>query len=238
LKKAVIIGASSGIGRELAGVMADRGYTLGLAARRMELLTELQEELAGSVFLKRIDVSRPVVAMELLRDLIDDMGGTDTVIISAGICFHNCELDADKEIETVTVNSVGFAAMADVAFNYFCDKGTGHIAGISSFRAVRGGWSSPAYNASKAFVSNYLEGLRIKAAKIGRKIAVTEIRPGLVHTPMTKRKEGFLVAPVRIAAMQICNSIENKHKLAYVTRRYRLIAAVLSFMPYCIYRRI
>jgi short-subunit dehydrogenase len=238
MKKAVIIGASSGIGKELARVLTSGGYAVGLAARRLDILSEFQKELPANTHIKRIDISQPIEAMRLLTELIQDMGGADIVIICAGISSHNPDLNWENEINTINTNVVGFTAMANIAFKYFCENGTGHIVGISSFRALRGGWSSPAYNASKAFVSNYLEGLRVKSKKMGKNIFVTDIRPGLVETPMIGRKKSFFVAPVNKAALQIREAIENKESVAYITKRYRIIAYMMRYMPFSIYSRL
>ncbi|UFS71099.1 SDR family NAD(P)-dependent oxidoreductase [Geomonas sp. RF6] len=239
MKKAIIIGASSGIGRELATVMSRHGYVVGIAARRLELLRELQKELPTESHVKIIDVTRPAEAMAGVRELISEMGGTDAVVVSSGISIHNPPLRWESEKETLEVNVVGFTAMMNVAFNYFCERGGGHIVGISSFRGLRGGGSSPAYNASKAYQSNYLEGLRVKSRKLGKMIDVTDIRPGLVVTPMTAgRSENLLVAPVAKAARQIFQAIERHDTTCYVTKRYRLVACLLRAAPYSLYSRI
>jgi len=238
-KKAIIVGASSGMGRELARVMSVRGYAVGLAARRLPLLRELQAELPGESHAKMLDLSDPPGAMQALAELIEEMQGVDVVVVCSGISIHNPELAWESELETVEVNVVGFAAMVNVAFRYFCARGTGHVVGITSFRALRGGWSSPAYNASKAFQSNYLEGVRVKARKLGKRIDVSDIRPGLVLTPMTAgRRVGLLVAPVSRAARQIFRAIERREAVCYVTGRYSLVACLLRALPYSLYSRI
>jgi short-subunit dehydrogenase len=239
MPKAVVIGATSGIGKELAKVLSQNGFTLGITGRRSDLLFELKEELRTETYIKRIDISQPDNAMKLLAELITEMAGVDVIIISSGVCFDNQELDWNKEKATLDVNVSGFAAMANVAFNYFCKQGTGHIVGISSIRSHRGGWSAPAYNASKAFISNYLEGLRIKSNKMSINIHITDIKPGFVNTPMIKnRKNRFLVISVEKAANQIFNAIKNKKKSAYVTKQWALIAFLLKIMPYKIYKKL
>ena len=136
--------------------------------------------------------------MDLLDGLIQEMDGVDLVVISAGCGLFNPDLDFAKEKETIDVDVTGFAAMANVAFKHFIKQRAGHLVGISSIAALRGSESSPAYGASKAFVSNYLEGLRQKAHKLGLPITVTEIQPGFVDTAMTKGIKGlFWVASLR-----------------------------------------
>lgn len=238
MKKAIIIGASSGIGRELSKVLSQNGYILGLVGRRAELLESLQKEIRHNSFIMNIDVSKQDEAMVHLEDLINMMGGVDLIIISSGVGFINPELEWKDEKETIDVNVTGFAAMAGVSFKHFMKQGSGHIVGISSVAALRGAGEAPAYNASKAFVSNYLEGLRQKAAKAGTTIAITDIQPGFVDTAMAKGEGLFWVAPPEKAAYQIYNAIVGRKKRAYVTRRWRLIAWLLKTIPDWIYNKL
>lgn len=238
MKKAIIIGASSGIGRELAKVLSQNGYIMGLVGRRAALLESLQKEIRHKSFVKNIDVSRQDEAMSHLEDLINVMGGVDLVVISSGVGFINPELEWKDEKETIEVNVAGFAAMAGVSFKHFLKHGSGHIVGISSVAALRGAGEAPAYNASKAFISNYLEGLRQKAAKAGTAIAVTDIQPGFVDTAMAKGEGLFWVAPPEKAAYQIYSAIEGRKKRAYITRRWRLVAWLLKTIPDWIYNKL
>ncbi len=238
MKKAIIIGASSGIGKELAKILSGRGYILGLAARRIALLAEVQNELPERSYIKRLDIAEPVEAMKLLTGLIEEMQGTDIVVVCSAVCFYNTEINWQHEYNTVTTNVVGVTAMLNVAFNYFRQHGGGHIVGISSFKALRGGSKSPAYNASKAFLSNYLEGLRFNAQKSQLNISVTDIRPGLVNTSMSLNKNRLFVVPLETAAMQMCKAIESKKTVAYIPRRYWLIAFLMRKMPSGLYGRL
>lgn len=236
--KAIIIGASSGIGRELAKILAQNDYIVGLVGRRVELLSELQNEISAKTYTKCIDIAQTTEAMNSLEELICEMGGMDLMIISSGVGFINPDLDWHKEKETIDVNVSGFTAMANVAFKYFCKRGLGHIVGISSIAAIRGGSESPTYNASKAFVSNYMEGLRQKANKPKKSITVTDIQPGFVKTAMAKGEGLFWVAPPEKAAWQIFRAIKGKKKHAYITKRWRIIAWLLKVMPDWLYNRL
>jgi short-subunit dehydrogenase len=229
--KAIIIGATSGIGKDLSEVLLREGYTVGRAGRRIHLLNELKEKYSNRVFLKLIDVSQTAQAMDALDRLILEMEGVDVVVISAGVGFINEDLQWSPERETIDVNVTGFAAVTNVAMHYFLSKGSGHLVGISSLAALRGSSVAPAYSASKAFVSNYLEGMRKKVAQSGLSITVTEIQPGYVDTAMAKGDGKFWVASPREAAKQIYDAIRRKKKHAYVTKRWRLIAWLLKIMP-------
>ena len=142
------------------------------------------------------------------------------------------------EKETIDLNVSGFAAMANVSFKYFIGKGSGHLVAISSIAALRGSRIAPAYNASKAFVSSYMQGLQQKAAKMGSHVCVTDIKPGFVDTAMAKGKGLFWVEPPRKVAKQIFELIKNRKTHGYVTRRWRLIAWLLRIMPRRIYNRL
>ena len=237
-KKAIIIGATSGIGKELAKIFSQNDYIVGLAGRRTHLLDELKNELPNNSFPKHIDISKTDKAIKQLEDLIAEMEGVDIIVISSGVGYVNKDLQWSQEKETIDVNVSGFSAMANVAIHYFLSKGSGHLVGISSIAALRGDGDAPAYNASKAFVSNYMEGLRKKVVKLGLSITVTDIQPGFVDTAMAKGDGLFWVASPRKAAQQIYNAIERKRKHAYITKRWRLMGWLMKVMPEFIYNRI
>ncbi|HMB22512.1 MAG TPA: SDR family NAD(P)-dependent oxidoreductase [Anaerolineales bacterium] len=238
MKKAIVVGASSGIGRALAKIIAADGYTVGLAARRLPLLLELQKEIGGQAFVKQVDVSNPVEAMSRLSELIQEVGGVDLIVISAGTGFINPDLEWDKEAQTIAVNVSGFAALANVAMHHFLQRGTGHLVNISSLAAIRGSGTAPAYNASKAFESSYTDGLRQRATKLRLPITITDIQPGFVATAMAQGEGLFWIAPLEKAAKQIYQAINAKKKRAYVTKRWRLIAWFFKFVPDFIYDRL
>jgi short-subunit dehydrogenase len=237
MRKAIIVGASSGIGKSLAQTLARDGYRVGLAARRLSLLLDLQQEIGDQNLVKQIDVSNIHDSMLRFSELIKEMGGVDLVIISAGTGFMNPDLDWDKENETIAVNVTGFAAIANLAVRHFIKNGAGHLVNISSIAAIRGSGNAPAYNASKAFESVYMDGLRHKVAILGLSITITDIQPGFVDTAMAQGEGLFWVASLEEAARQIHQTIRGKKKHSYITKRWRLIAWLLKFAPDSIYRR-
>lgn len=184
-----------------------------------------------------MDVSDPDAAQAGLTAMIEELGGADVIVISAGTGHLNPGLDWPPEAETIAVNVTGFAALAGVAMNHFIERGRGHLVGISSIAALRGAATAPAYNASKAFESNYLQALRQKVAQLKLPITVTDIQPGLVDTAMAKGEGLFWVQPPAKAAAQIMAAIERKRSHAYITRRWRLIAWALKILPDFIYHR-
>ncbi|MBU1153977.1 SDR family NAD(P)-dependent oxidoreductase [bacterium] len=236
-KKAIIIGATSGIGKELAKVVSQNNYMVGLAGRRTHLLDELKEGLPCETFIKYIDITEPDDAMNQLNNLISEMGDIDLIVISSGTGFINHDLNWAQEKETIDVNVSGFVAMSNIAMNHFISKGSGHLVGISSIAAIRGDDTAPAYSASKAFISNYMAGLRKKISKAGLPIVVTDVQPGFVDTAMAKGDGLFWVASPQKAAQQIYKAIERKKKHAYITKRWRLIGWLMKTVPEFVYNR-
>jgi len=237
-KRAIIIGATSGIGRELARILIQNGYTVGAVGRRSNLLSELESENQGKCFTKEIDISETEEAMKLLKELISEMKAIDLMVISSGTGHINHELSWPLERETIEVNVSGFAAMANVVMEHFLKKDSGHLVGISSVSALRGSCESPAYGASKAFVSNYLDGLRAKVTKSGHNINITDIQPGFVDTAMAKGDGIFWLATPQKAAEQIYAAIVKKKKHSYITKRWRIIGWLVKILPDFIYYKL
>jgi short-subunit dehydrogenase len=238
MKTAIIIGASSGIGRELAKLFSRDGYVVGVTARRLELLTSLQAELPQPSYIKVMDVRQAPEARLLLEELIEEMGGVDVIVVSAGTGYLNLELDWGKASDTIQTNVDGFVALANAAMLHFIARKRGHLVGITSLAALRGSGDSPVYYASKAFQANYLQGLRKKATKLRLPITVSDVQPGLVDTAMAKGDGLFWVATAEKAAQQIYRAIQRHKKLVVVTKRWRLIAWLMKTAPDFIYNRV
>ncbi|HEX8833627.1 MAG TPA: SDR family NAD(P)-dependent oxidoreductase [Abditibacteriaceae bacterium] len=238
MKRAIVVGASSGIGFELARILAREGYYVGVTGRRIELLEKLKAEFADLVFVKEMDVSQSERAASQLRELIGEMGGLDLLVISAGVGFVNPELSWDKEKATIDTNVTGFAVVANVGMEHFVGQKTGHLVNISSLAALRGSGDAPAYSASKAFSSNYMQGLRQKVTRLGLPITITDTQPGFVDTAMAKSDKLFWMASAEKAAQQIYSAIKNRRSHAYVTRRWRVVAWLLRNVPDRIYNRL
>jgi len=238
MKSAIIIGASSGIGRALAVALSVDGYRVGVVARRADLLARLQAELTGPCVIKTVDVSQPELAMPLLRELIDQLRDVELFIVSAGTGFDNATLEWEPERETIAVNVLGFAGMVNVAVAHLEARGSGHLVGISSLAGLRGNRVAPAYAASKAFVSNYLQSMRYRFNKSKLPIAVTDVLAGFVDTAMAKADQRFWVASPQTAARQIVAAIRGRKQRVYVTRRWRLIAWLMKAVPDALYSRL
>jgi short-subunit dehydrogenase len=234
---AVIIGASSGIGLALAHELTRRGYTIGLAARRVALLDEIAGTLKSRTVTQYLDVTEPDAAIDQLRSLILELGSVDLFVISSGTGHENPRLEWELERDTIETNVLGFAAIANVAAEHLASRGSGTLVGISSIAAIRGNGGAPAYGASKAFVSHYLAALRHKFAKLGSRVVVLDVKPGFVDTAMAKGDGLFCVASPKKASTQILKAIDRQRTHVYITRRWRLVAWVLRLLPNALYNR-
>lgn len=234
--KIIIIGSTSGIGKALAKELAQSGHELGLTGRRTPLLEVLQKALSTTVHIQTMDVAETEQARQQFQDLVDAMGGVDCVIINAGIGEITTKWTKEKAI--IDVNARGFVAIANAAFYHFLQEGKGHIVGISSIAAIRGSGQFPVYAATKAFISSYMEGLQYRAFQKKKDITITDIRPGFVTTPMTEQNDFmFWVSSAEKAARQIHQAIKRKKKVAYITKRWWLIAFALDLLPDFIVKR-
>lgn len=237
MKKSIIIGASSGIGQALAELLLQGDHIIGVTGRRENLLSTLKEKNPDRVFVKRMDV-QDLSAIEVsLKELVDQMGGLDLMIISAGIGEENRNLNFDIEHDVIKTNVQGFTCLADWAMRYFKEQGHGHLVNISSIAGIRGNGIAPSYNATKAYQINYLEGLRINVKDFGSSITVTDVRPGFVDTAMAKGDGLFWVAPVEKAAKQIYSAIIQKKDVVYISKRWRVIGLLLKLIPFSFLKR-
>jgi short-subunit dehydrogenase len=237
MKSAIIVGASSGIGRSLAVALSQEGYRVGVVARRTDLLTRLQKALTGPCVIRTADVSQPDLAMPLLAELIDELGDVELFVVSAGTGFENAALAWEPERDTIALNVLGFAGMVHIAVRHLEARGSGHLVGISSLAALRGNGVAPAYAASKAFVSNYLQGVRYRFRKLKLPIDVTDVQPGFIDTRMAGGNR-FWLASADTAARQILAAIRARKRRVYVTRRWRLIAWLVRIVPDAVYARL
>lgn len=235
-KKAIVIGATSGIGRELALILSKNDYRIGIMGRRSELLETLAQGSPDFFISKVFDCTKEDTVNQLEK-LVEELGGLDLLILSSGTGELNEALDYDIEKMTNTLNVVAFSKIMGWALKLFQNQGNGHLVGITSIGGLRGNRTAPAYNASKAYQINYLEGLRQKAKKLKMDITVTDVRPGFVDTAMAKGEGQFWVASPKKAAAQIFSAIKRKKDLVYITKRWRLIAIIVKILPNWFYKR-
>src|SRR6185503_1743911 len=209
IKTVIIIGATSGIGRKMAELYAQKGYKVGITGRRKELLDEIQKAHPDNIETEYFDVTGKE-NIQKIESLIQKLGRLDILIYSSGIGEPSKELDWPLDKLTVDTNVNGFTEITNWAFNYFVKQDHGKLVVISSVAANKGNSWAPAYSASKAFQSNYFEALAIKAYRMKKNITITCIEPGFVDTKMAKGNKRFWIVPTEKAARQMIDAIEKK----------------------------
>lgn len=236
-KKAIIVGASSGIGLEVAKRLLSDGWNLGIAARREEPLQALKATAPERIEIMTIDVTKSD-AEERLLSLIDQLGGMDLYFHASGIGKQNRTLEPDIELSTMETNAVGFTRMIGTAYRYFAKKGEGHIAAITSIAGTKGLGPAPAYSATKALQTTYLQALEQQAHQSGLKIRFTDIRPGFVDTALLSGtfKYPMLMKPEAVAR-DIVSSIISKRHIRVIDARYRVMTFFWRLIPNWIWRR-
>lgn len=233
MSKIVIVGASSGIGLEVARLFIQRGWTVGVAARRLDLLQTI-----GAADVEQIDVTS-ADAPEKLMQLVDRLGGMDLFFYASGIGKQNRELTPDIELATVETNGLGFTRMIGCAYRYFAQQGRGHIAAITSIAGTKGLGPAPAYSATKAMQNVYLQALEQQANARKLDIRFTDIRPGFVDTALLSGTFHYpMMLKPQAVAHEIVSAIEHHKHIRVIDWKYRILTAVWRRIPRCIWRRI
>lgn len=254
-KKAIVIGASAGMGRETAKLLSKEGYTVGLVARRKELLVQLQKELSGPSHIKVLDVT-DVQAREHLGELIEEMGGLDLMVIAISANFTNLpkykphyhradivrsfEQTWEEKERYLNIDAKGFIAMADIALHYFAQQNHGHLAGISSTSGLRGVAYNPEYSAAKACISYYMEAMRNYMVQNNINVSITDIVPGYVaveYCPIGTDPMAYWEISVEEAGKVILEGIKKKKKVIYVPGKVWFIAMLLKGLPDYMYNK-
>ncbi len=236
MKRAIIVGASSGIGLEVAYRLLADGWHLGVAARREELLQTVKQSAPERVELMAIDVTKQE-AGELLQKLIQQLGGMDLYFHSSGIGKQNRTLEADIELRTMETNAVGFTRMIGTAYRYFAKQGYGHIAAITSIAGTKGLGPAPSYSATKAMQATYLQALEQQAHQRGLSIHFTDIRPGFVDTALLSGSFHYpmLLKPEKVAR-EIVDAINHKKHIRIIDWKYRLLTTLWRRIPRTLWR--
>lgn len=237
-KRAIIIGASTGMGREIAKLLALDGYVVGLAARRIDLLREIQQDISTLTYIQQMDVSKPEEALVKLQELIDEMGGLDLLIVSV-TGWHDAKKNNPSWTDAksiLDVDIIGFYALSRYGLDFFERQGSGHFVGFSSIDGIRGVASCPEYSASKAFCSRYMEAKRNYFIQKNIPITVTDIVPGWINStndPDYKQKhpKAYWFESLHDASQDIMQAIKDKIPVAYITKRWKQVADIMKTMP-------
>lgn len=230
-KRAVIMGASSGLGFEISRLLLERGYHIGIAARRNARLQALKHIAPDRVETACIDVTSPQAPAQL-EELIARLGGIDLYMHVAGIGSQNMELQEHIELETVQTNAVGFVRMIGAAYRHMALHGGGHIAAISSIAGTKGLGPAPAYSATKALQSTYIEALDQQSRLRKLNITFTDIRPGFVHTDLLNDGRKYpMLMHCDSTAQLIVKAVTARRTVKIVDWRYRLVTCAWKLLP-------
>lgn len=239
-KKAIVMGATSGIGMEVAKLLAAKGWLVGIAGRRVDRLETVMKE-ANIVCYKQIDITSPD-APTLLRELIAELGGMDLYFHSSGIGWQNNLLDIEKELMTMETNGLGFVRMVDTAFNWFAEQSKSsqkkfRIACITSIAGTKGLGAAPSYSATKRFQNHYIECLSQQASMRHLPIAFTDIRPGFVKTDLIAGSHYPRQLQAKDVARDIVKAIESSKEVKVIDWRYAILVFFWRLIPRWIWKR-
>ena len=238
MKKAIIIGATSGMGLETAKLLHSKGWTIGAMGRRGDRLNALANELKDRIFTKTVDITKEDAPLRL-KDLIAEMEGVDLVFHVSGIGKQNLALEPETELATVATNAMGFTRMVTAAFNYFASRGTGHIAVLSSIAGTKGLGAAPSYSATKRFQNTYIQCLAQQAKMRGLKISFTDIRPGFVDTDLLSDGNSYpLLMQTNVVARRIVKALERKERKVVIDWRYAILVFFWRLIPDFIWERL
>lgn len=221
----IIIGATSGIGKELWKLYAVENNHVAVTGRRKNLLEQMYNERANSTSIYEMDITDTESAIQCINEIFREYK-IDLAIICAGTGDINTELLFEKEVNAIQTNVVGWTAAVDCIYNHFQQQNEGHLVTITSIGRLAGEPAAPAYSATKAYQINYTQALCKKSKRTG--VCVTEIRPGLVDTDMAKGEGLFWVMPPEKVAKQIRKAIDRKKSKAVVTKRWSIISFLLK----------
>lgn len=238
MKRAIIIGATSGIGREVARLLVADGWQVGVAGRREEELLNFRQSAPDKIAIQRMDVTSDEAA-EQLHLLINKVGGMDLFFLSSGIGYQNAALDVDIELRTMQTNGDGFMRMVTAAYHYYKEnKCTGHIAVISSIAGTRGIGVAPAYSATKCFQNCYIQALTQLARLEHLPIHFTDIRPGFVTTALIANGNYPMQMTVEKTARLIMKALKRKKRVAIIDWKYRWLVFFWRLIPRGVWERL
>jgi NAD(P)-dependent dehydrogenase (short-subunit alcohol dehydrogenase family) len=243
-KKVVIVGASSGIGAELARVLARKGCEVALVARREEALKSLsaainQQEGKPVATVYPSDVTDFDKSEALLDAIARDLGGLDGLFYCAGVMpkVKPGEYDFSKDRQMIEVNLLGAIAWINSAAKRFSIAKSGVIVAISSIAGDRGRASAPGYMTSKAALSAYMESIRNRISRFG--VRVVTIKPGFVDTEMLAGVQTPIKpSPVADVVRDIIEAVEGGDQVRYTPGFWKFVGFALKHMPSPIMQRL
>lgn len=238
MKRAIIIGATSGIGKEVAKELLLQGWKIGVAGRRKAALEAFRTIDPDNIEVEALDVTQED-ATEKLHSLITKSGGMDLFLLSSGIGYQNMELNADIELNTARTNVDGFVRMVTAAFQYFRQQGSGHLAVISSIAGTKGLGVAPAYSATKRFQNTYIDALEQLSNMQKLNIRFTDIRPGFVSTELLNDGKSYpLLMNVNKVGIHIVQALNRRQRVVIIDWKYAVIVFFWRMIPRWLWKRL
>ncbi|CAN5796615.1 SDR family oxidoreductase [soil metagenome] len=243
-KVVFLTGASSGIGEALALEIAKRGATLGLLARREDLLKELVEKCERNGSRARyfaVDVTDANAVAEAAKILRNKFDKIDVLIANAGIGGNNSEtrnFNPQAVAQVININLLGAVNAVSAVLPAMLENKSGQLVAISSLAGFRGLPKSAAYSASKAGMTAFFESVRLDVQTKG--VAVTIIQPGFIKTPLTSgrnNKMPFLME-LEDAIPLFLRAIEKRKKFAAFPWQLATFVRLGKILPAWLYDRI
>jgi short-subunit dehydrogenase len=232
VKRILIVGGTSGIGLALAERLAEKQWQVAVSGRRVERLEALRRRFPDTVKSLVCDITDLEAARKHIHDAAALFGALDVVVVNAGVGNRNIKHEWEPDAAVFATNICGFAACAHEALAIFRQQGFGHLVGVSSVAGHLALARSAAYTASKAFVSNYLRGLRMRASRWSKNIYVSDVRPGFIETEMTAGLKGmFWVISAEKSAIYMEKLLHNRRKTLYMPYRWRYLSLFIRLIP-------
>jgi NAD(P)-dependent dehydrogenase (short-subunit alcohol dehydrogenase family) len=238
-RAAIVVGASSGMGAEIAKQLAAQGCTVAAIARSAEALDDLARSSGGRIVAHAHDVMRADEVPDLFERIVRELGGLDLIVYAAGIMpkVGPREYDTQKDLDQLAVNVGGCMAWCNAAANLFQTQRHGTIVGIGSIAGDRGRKGNPAYCTTKAAMNTYLESLRNRLSESG--VHVCTIRPGFVDTRMTQGMGKLLwLIPASRAAELILRAARTKANVRYVPKQWWFVGTVIKCIPSFLFKKL
>lgn len=229
------------MGMRVATDFARMGWRVGVAARSEEKLKEIKALYPERIEYMTIDVTAPD-AVDRFNKLIELIDGMDYMLYSAGCGWNNPMLDEAFDTRTLEVNVLGFTKIVNAAYKYYkatANLHKGHIAAITSVAGTKGIGISATYSASKRYQWTYLQAIDQLAHVQHVNVAVTDIRPGFVDTPLLDGNKNYpLEMSVDYIAPRLEKAIIQAPRVKVIDSRWAVVTALWKMIPDCLWRRI
>jgi short-subunit dehydrogenase len=240
IKKALVIGASSGMGYEIAKILIKQGYKTAVTARRIKMLTPLKELNPENVITNYMDIANIEESTQTINQIVSTLGGLDLCIIAAtGYRQMDWNSQDWKTYEYfLHTDVIAFTALSKTILNYFEEQQSGHLVGFSSVSGYRAEGKTSIYSAAKSYATRFLEGERNRFIQKNIPVFITELVPGWVITsedPEEPKSYMYWVDSQEDAGDAIWRAIQEKKSIGYITERQEKVVKLIQSIPEDLY---